>query len=246
MFARLLPPATKLGQGYVFTGVCDSVNRGGGGYLTPPPEQTPPRSRPPPQRACCEIRSTRGWYASYWNAILLYFHVVSFSWLLLEPLLFTVRNEVAKVMFLHVSVSHSVYRVGCAIPACIAGGIPACLAAGSGAVLSQHALQVVSQHALQWGGGVIPACIAGGIPACLAARGVCSWGVPAPGGCGDPPPKADGYCCGRYASYWNAFLLNISHALCLQPVLLIVMVLPIHLRIQTVLIHKSNSSRVIK
>ena len=25
----LLPPATKLGQGYVFTGVCHSVNRGG-------------------------------------------------------------------------------------------------------------------------------------------------------------------------------------------------------------------------
>ena len=26
---HLLPPATKLGQGYVFTGVCHSVNRGG-------------------------------------------------------------------------------------------------------------------------------------------------------------------------------------------------------------------------
>ena len=26
---NLLPPATKLGQGYIFTGVCDSVNRGG-------------------------------------------------------------------------------------------------------------------------------------------------------------------------------------------------------------------------
>ena len=25
----LLPPATKLGQGYVFTGVCHSVNGGG-------------------------------------------------------------------------------------------------------------------------------------------------------------------------------------------------------------------------
>ena len=42
-----------------------------------PPEQTPradtPRSRHPPgpdptRRACCEIRSTRGRYASYWNA----------------------------------------------------------------------------------------------------------------------------------------------------------------------------------
>ena len=41
---------------------------------TPPEQTTPPQSRtcfpPPPQRACCEIRSTRGRYASYWNAIL--------------------------------------------------------------------------------------------------------------------------------------------------------------------------------
>ena len=48
-----------------------------------PQEQTPPRSRHPPRadtpqsrhplrcRACWEIRSTRGRYASYWNAILL-------------------------------------------------------------------------------------------------------------------------------------------------------------------------------
>ena len=26
---NFLPPATKLGQGYIFTGVCDSVNGGG-------------------------------------------------------------------------------------------------------------------------------------------------------------------------------------------------------------------------
>ena len=40
--------------------------------------------------------------------------------------------------------------------------------------------------------------------------GAWSQGVPTPGGCvpcGDPLP--DGYCCGRYASYWNAFLLLI-------------------------------------
>ena len=43
------------------------------------------------------------------------------------------------------------------------------------------------------------------------------------GGCSGPDPKgcipacteadtpsADGYCCWRYASYWNAFLLNIK------------------------------------
>ena len=43
---------------------------------TPPLEQTPPSRHPPPsrqppqRRACWEIRSTRGRYASYWNAIL--------------------------------------------------------------------------------------------------------------------------------------------------------------------------------
>ena len=36
------------------------------------------------------------------------------------------------------------------------------------------------------------------------SRGVCSWG-----GClVETPP--DGYCCGRYASYWNAFLFWIN------------------------------------
>ena len=50
----LLPPATKLGQGYVFTGVCDSVHRGGvcisacWDTTSPPWGQTPPRSRHPP------------------------------------------------------------------------------------------------------------------------------------------------------------------------------------------------------
>ena len=86
--AFLLPPATKLGQGYIFTAVCESVHRGGLpqcmlGYHIPQ-EQTsphPPQSRPPPRpgthlprpgtphpgadtppqyRACWEIRSTRG------------------------------------------------------------------------------------------------------------------------------------------------------------------------------------------
>ena len=64
------------------------------------------------------------------------------------------------------------------------------------------------------GGCAIPACIVGGIPACLAAGlrgGACCSRGSAPGGVcsrGDAwwrPPR-DGYCCGRYASYWNAFL----------------------------------------
>ena len=60
----LLPAATKLGQGYIFTGVCHSVNGGVsgpggclvlGGCLV----ETPPRDG-----HCC------GRYASYWNAFL--------------------------------------------------------------------------------------------------------------------------------------------------------------------------------
>ena len=35
-----------------------------------PPGQTPPQEQTPPRKACWEIWSTRGRYASYWNAIL--------------------------------------------------------------------------------------------------------------------------------------------------------------------------------
>ena len=85
----LLPPATKLGQGYVFTGVCDSDSVHGGvsasvhAGIPHPPEQThPPKQTPPQRRACWEIRSTRGRYASYWNAIL--FIILCSDWSKLE------------------------------------------------------------------------------------------------------------------------------------------------------------------
>ena len=58
------------------------------------------------------------------------------------------QTKFAKVMFLHVSVSHSVHRGGWV----------------GREVVSQHALQVVSQHVLQQvcrGGVCIPACLAG-------------------------------------------------------------------------------------
>ena len=45
----LLPPATKLGQGYVFTGVCHS----GGEYLTPPGTRYTPRTRYTPSPGTC-------------------------------------------------------------------------------------------------------------------------------------------------------------------------------------------------
>ena len=49
-------------------------------------------------------------------------------------------------------------------------------------------------------------CPLGGMP---APGGVSALGVPAPGRVpgGDPP---DGYFCGRYAFYWNAFLFYLS------------------------------------
>ena len=54
--ASVIPSATKLGQGYIFTGVCDSVHRGGSASVhagiphTPPPGpgRHPPRTRYPP------------------------------------------------------------------------------------------------------------------------------------------------------------------------------------------------------
>ena len=67
------------------------------------------------------------------------------------------ETKFAKVMFLHLSVSHSVHK----------GGVPA---RGSALVLG----------------------------------GACSGGS-GPGGHMEETPR-DGYCCGRYASYWNAFL----------------------------------------
>ena len=48
--ANFLPPATKLGQGYVFTGVCDSVHGGGvPDQVHPPRDQVPPWDQVPPQ-----------------------------------------------------------------------------------------------------------------------------------------------------------------------------------------------------
>ena len=83
-----------------------------------------------------------------------------------------------RVMFLHVC--DSVHRGG--------GGYP-----------SMHCRWYPSMPCSRSPGGAIPACIAGGIPACLAAG--------LGGGAWCRPPR-DGYCCGRYTSYWNAFLLN--------------------------------------
>ena len=101
----LLPAATKLGQGNVFTGVC--LSTGGrvsasvhAGMPDPPPRPgtppradtppgpgTPPRSRlppgtrhTPPPGADSSIRSTSGRYASYWNALLFAIYFINVYW----------------------------------------------------------------------------------------------------------------------------------------------------------------------
>ena len=123
--------------------------------------------------------------------------------------IFTVRNEVAKVMFLQVSV----YPRGCGIPACLAGGIPVCLAVGGVCYPSMHCRWYPSMPCDRSPRGclVLGGCL---VPGGSAPGGVCSRGVPALGGW-RTPPKADGYWCGRYASYWNAFLLQYIFVLAL-------------------------------
>ena len=51
-----IPPATKLGQGYIFTGVCDSVHRGGIPAYT---EADPTRTRPPKIISFCHTVNAR-------------------------------------------------------------------------------------------------------------------------------------------------------------------------------------------
>ena len=94
-------PQRSCGQGYVFTRVCDSVNRGGvsgqapragrtpptpgtrqtplAGRTPPGPGRPPRQGEPPgtrqtpPREENCSIRSMSGRYASYWNAFLFLF-----------------------------------------------------------------------------------------------------------------------------------------------------------------------------
>ena len=82
------------------------------------------------------------------------------------------------------------------------------------------------KNSVHRGGGGFPAGIAGSIPACLAA-GLHGWWYPSmpcrfPGphprgklrGIWPGPPPCDGYCSGRYASYWNAYLLPPTNEVC--------------------------------
>ena len=91
--------------------------------------------------------------------------------------LITVRNKVAKVMFLHLSVI--LFTGGVCLSACWDTTPPR----------ARHPPR--TRHP----------------PGPGTPQDQATPPRPAPPGTRHPPP-ADGYCCGRYASYWNAFLLK--------------------------------------
>ena len=97
--------------------------------------------------------------------------------LLIIKILITVRNEVAKVMFLQ---------------ACV------CPHGGGGSASVHTGMPPGSRHPQEQ------------TPP----------GSRHPPGADTPPPRRDGHCCGRYASYWNAFLFchrSISFSVPITP-----------------------------
>ena len=104
------------------------------------------------------------------------------------------QTKFAKVMFLHLSVSHSVRGLVSALGGVCSWGV----AASGGCML----LGDVSSQG-------VPASGVGGY---LPPGGACSRGVSAPGVGGGlwRPLHRDGYCYGRFASYWNTFLFPLS------------------------------------
>ena len=138
------------------------------------------------------------------------------------------KRSCGKVMFLQVSVI--VFTGGVLSQHALQVVSQHALQQVSGGGLSKHALQVSRPKPK----GEVEGDLARGVPAlgavpaprgCLLWGGCClggcllPGGVPAPGGCllrGVPAPRGvwrppcDGYCCERYASYWNAFLFIID------------------------------------
>ena len=127
-------------------------------------------------------------------------------------------------MFLHMSVCLQ----GGGILACIAGGIPACPAAGfqGGWWFPSMPCRFPGPH--PWGKlrglarGVSRSTPGRGVSRPTPGRGVSRptprrglqahtrGGVCVPACTEADPP--DGYCCGQFASYWNAFLLLFTYA----------------------------------
>ena len=147
-----------------------------------------------------------------------FFWLHSFQYIVVNLDYYRPQTKFAKVMFLLMSVcpwgvvsQHALQQVlGGSIPACLAGFQAHTQGGVEGSV--HGGLQAHTQGG-SW--GVWPGWSAPrGVPAPGGAypRGICSQGVPAWGVCsqGGVETPRDGYCCGQYASYWNAFLLYIE------------------------------------
>ena len=172
---------------------------------------SPDSSPPPPTQSSMEIL-----VLGVWKTIFLQMCSI-----------FTARKRSLRKLCFYTCLS--VHR-GCGIPACLAGGIPASLIpcrswTGVGWLGGRVGYFLVSQHALQvsrptpgegeldgsgWG---VSRLTPGGLQAhTWRSPGPQPGGSPGPhpGGCIQhvlgQTPLADGYCCGWYASYWNAFL----------------------------------------
>ena len=180
---QYLPPATKLGQGYVFTRVCDSVHRGVGWgwyasmhcrwYLSMP----------------CSRSAGGGRVASQHALKVVSQHALQVSGGVSRPTLGG-------------GGSPDPHPVGLCIPACteadppmvyLPGGVPA----WGG---------VPAQGVYLWGCTCLSACwdthTPGQIPPWVDTHPGQTY---IPLGRNSPPPPG-GHCSGRYASYWNAFL----------------------------------------
>ena len=120
------------------------------------------------------------WYL-YWRLSILIGSVTDVSkYNVLQQYYYRPQTKFTKVMFLHLSVCHSVHR----------GGLQAHIQDGGGSP-GPHLGWGVSRPTPGMGVGH-QAHTWGGLPHCML---------------GYTPPY--GYCCGQYASYWNAFLLGL-------------------------------------
>ena len=128
----------------------------------------------------------------------------------ITPFLVTALKRSLRRLYFYTCLS--VQGGGVSIPASLAGGIPACLAGLRGCIPAclagfQAHIQGGSLRGLAWGGGVLQA------HTLWVSRSTPGEGVSRPTPRGVYPsmhwgrlPPADSYCCGQYASYWNAFL----------------------------------------
>ena len=152
----VLPPANEVWGKVIFLhlsvilftgGVCLSAC-----WDTTPQDQAPPWSRHTPlHSACWEIRSTSGWYASYWNAILLFLTlVVVFFCSNLVTSMPSSRMHTTRLLPVSPNM-HCFWGVGGCLPLVLGGGV--CLWSWGGCLpLVPGGLPLVQ------GGVCIPAC----------------------------------------------------------------------------------------